>query len=171
MSEPWIDNLAPYVPLLAKALESALKPAAMDQLAKALLTTSDPVPGLLTAPPDADTIAKLRSADVDFGKMLVDHSGARASLDQEKEQARLKDIENARRTRDANTVNIAYAILAGFIGIAVFSLGVAAYVTINASQSSFTPVVVGLVGTVLGYVAGYAQQVVGFFFGSSLGSA
>jgi len=155
-------------PALAAALETATKSRALERITSALGLASDADEtkiGAALAAPDAPD--KLKSADKDFLQGLLGDAIDAVAANQEQI---LKDVKDAREKRDATTGFLAFTILIAFAVVASVALLAAASTAWLAPNAQISPVVVGLVGTVLGYIAGYAQQVVSFYFGSSMGS-
>ena len=107
----------------------------------------------------------MRELDIDLAK-----------LNAATEQAYLSDVQDARQSHGGSlgVFWLGIAILLTFAGVMVAVLWgsfqmIAGLIPIK--DAGFASTVAGLVGTVIGYVAANAQQVVGYFFGSSKGSA
>lgn len=98
-----------------------------------------------------------------------------AVIELKREAQYIDDTKDARKTFSANdsVMRLGIAVLVGF-GV-VMSISVyGAYELVTGGMTTKDPGVVAavftFVGTIVGYVAALAQQVVGYFFGSSAGS-
>lgn len=123
-----------------------------------------------------EALVKLREADNAFKLRMRELDIDLAKLNAATEQAYLSDVQNA-RTSHSGSLGVFWlgiAILLTFAGVMVAvlwgSFQMIAWI-IPIKDAGFASTVAGLVGTVIGYVAANAQQVVGYFFGSSKGSA
>jgi hypothetical protein len=90
----------------------------------------------------------------------------------ERERLYVGDTQDARKYRDKNVFILGTIVLGSFAVVMTVVLLGAYYVATGqiAVKESVLTAVVGLVGAITGYFAANAQQVIGFFFGSSQGS-
>jgi VIT1/CCC1 family predicted Fe2+/Mn2+ transporter len=159
----WKSIVKTVAPTLATALGGPLSGAAVSILSNAILgtngTENDVSEAILRGLTPEAQLA-LRKADQDFAVQVQ-------TLANDAIKTYMDDVQDARKhnSSNQNIVKLAYIILSIFAAIMacalVFSLLKAG--DINPAESALT-------GAVVGYVAGLAQQVVGFFFGSSSSS-
>lgn len=150
--------IATVAPILGTALGGPLGAAAGGLLAAALGTklgdTSAAETALLTASPD--TLAKLKQAELDFKAKMAD-------LGVQEDQLQYADVASARQmqvaTKDTTPRNLAYLVLGGTC------------LVIGAVLMGYAKVDSALAGTVIGYLISECKSVLGFYFGSSAGSA
>jgi hypothetical protein len=176
----WKNVLQSVAPVLATALGGPLAGAAVKVLSNSIFghenadqtEVSEAVMNGLS--PDA--IVKLREVDVAFKTRMRELDIDIARLNASSEMAYLADTQNARTAHAGNdgVFWLGIAILLTFAcAIAAVLVGSFEMLTggITIKDVGTVATVSGLVGTVIGYVAANAQQVVGYFFGSSKGSA
>jgi len=160
----WKDIIGSVAPSLATALGGPLAGAAVKTIAEKLLgkpeaTEKEVEQEILKANPEA--LLKLREIDAEFNKAMLD-----AGVNLEKIAA--EDRANARKrevdAHDSWTPRIlAATVIGGFIYCIVVILS-------GNLPSLKDPVIAGLVGTVVGYASAKADQVVSYYFGSSVSS-
>ncbi len=138
--------------------------ASEDEVAEALAS------GTLTG----EQIVALRTAnnqfELDMQHMQIDL----AQLNAQTELAYVTDTSNARATFGGNEnvfvlgvcILISFAVLMGAVLLGCFLL-MTGYFKVDPNVAAICS---GLIGTVVGYVAANAQQVVSYFYGSSKGS-
>ncbi len=124
----------------------------------------------------SDALAKLRDADNAFKVRMRELDIDLVKLNATTEQAYLNDLQNARNSNGINRsvfwLGISIMLVNALVMIAVLWGSYALLVNPNSIQDeSMKAIVSALIGTIVGYVAANAQQVVGYFFGSSKGSA
>lgn len=111
-----------------------------------------------------EQMAALQKADNDFKVQM-------AQIDLQRYNAAISDIANARQreisTGDKQPMRLAWTIIGGFIAVVVCIMY---FVFTGQAVSLKDPTIAGTVGTVLGYLAGIANQVVSYYFGSSTDS-
>ncbi len=159
----WKSIVKTVAPTLANALGGPLSGAAVSVLANTLLgkegTENDVSETILCGLTPIEQAA-LRKADQDFAIQV-------RQLSNDSTNMYLMDTQNARKynSGNENIVKLAYIVLSIFAIIMASALAFSLLKSgdINPAESALT-------GAVVGYVAGLAQQVVGFFFGSSSGS-
>lgn len=126
-----------------------------------------------------EQLAAVRKADQDYAAHMAElgfkDKEMLAQLAVTEEQAYVQDTENARRANAANmrVFWLGVVILATFAGMVFASLwGAYALLTgkIPVANAAIVGMVSGFIGTVIGYTAANATQVVSFYFGSSKGS-
>ncbi|ACC76165.1 hypothetical protein PPMP20_19060 [Paraburkholderia phymatum] len=126
-----------------------------------------------------EQLAAVRKADQDYAARMAEagfkSKEALAALAVQEQTLYVQDTANA---REANARNdkvfwLGVVILATFALVMFASLwGAYALLTgrVVVENAALVGMVAGFVGTVIGYVSANAQQVVGFFYGSSKGS-
>ena len=176
----WKSIIKTAAPVLGTALGGPLAGAAIKVLGDAVLGNSDAsqdeVAAAITSGLSPEAIVKMRDADNAFKAQMKSMDIDILKLNAQTEQAYLADVQSARNANGANravfwlgiAILITFASLMGFVMYGSFQLLTGGIVLKDVAVAS---VVSGLIGTVIGYVAGNAQQVVGYYFGSSKGSA
>lgn len=127
-----------------------------------------------------DVIAAVRKADQDheatMGKQGIDLKKLNADHDLAMVQTFTGDTQDARKTfgQQKAIFWLGIAVLVIF-AITMIAVLYACFALLNGGITikdvSVVAAIAGMVGSVVGYVAANAQQVVGYFFGSSAGSA
>lgn len=124
-------------------------------------------------------LVDLRKADQDYQARMAEagfkNQEALASLAFQTEQAYLVDVQDARKANAQNDrvfwLGIAVLLIFAVIMFAALWGSYALLIgDITVKDAAIAGMVSGFVGTIIGYVAANAQQVVSFFFGSSRGS-
>lgn len=126
-----------------------------------------------------EQLAAVRKADQDYAARMAEagfkDKETLAQLAVSEEKVYVGDTADA-RARNANNDRVFWlgvVVLATFAAVMGTSLyGAYALLTgkLPVSNAAIVGMVAGFVGTIIGYVSANAQQVVGFFFGSSKGS-
>lgn len=126
-----------------------------------------------------EQLIALKKADQDYAARMAElgfkNNEALAQLAVTEEQAYMADVEDARRANAANqrVFWLGVAVLTTFGLVSVGALfGAAALLTgkMAVQDAALVGMVAGFIGTIIGYVASNATQVVSFYFGSSKGS-
>lgn len=179
MSADWKTIVKSIAPTIGTALGGPLAGTAVKVLGNILLGNEDAghtevEQAILNGLPP-DIIAKLKEADQAFAVRMKELDIDLAKLNASTEVAYLQDVQSARATmgRDSGVYWLGITILLVFAGVMGAVLwGSFAILTggITIKDVAVVATVSGLVGTVVGYVAANAQQVVGYFYGSSQGS-
>lgn len=176
----WKSIVKTAAPLLGTALGGPLAGAAIKVLGEAVLgstdATQDQVAEAITVGLSPESIVKMREADNLFKTQMKSLDIDILKLNAQTEQAYLTDVQSARANNGANrsvfwlgiSILVTFATLMSVVIYGAFQLLVGGIVLKDVAVAS---VVSGVIGTVIGYVAGNAQQVVGYYFGSSRGSA
>lgn len=172
MNTDWKSLVKIVAPAIATAIGSPLAGLGVRALSEALLGRDDGSDGdieqaLLTATPDK--LLELKKADQEFAAQMK-------AMDIDLDKAFIADTADARHVFNSNgsVFWLGVAILLTFAGIMGAVLwGSFAIMTggITINDVAIVATVAGMIGTVVGYVAANAQQVVSYFFGSSRGSA
>lgn len=176
----WKKIINAVAPVLGTALGGPMAGAAVKVIAGAVLGDEDASEQQVTEAVmqglSPESLVKLREADNAFKVRMRELDIDLAKLNAATEQAYLSDVQNARTSHGGSrgVFWLGIAILLTFAGVMVAVLWgsfqmIAGLIPIK--DAGFASTVAGLVGTVIGYVAANAQQVVGYFFGSSKGSA
>lgn len=168
----WKSIVKVVAPTIATGLGGPLAGLATKALSEALLGTSDGTEdqvaqAVLGANPEQ--LLAIKNADQEFAKEMK-----RLDIDLDKEY--IRDTSDARHVFAENK-GVFWLGIAVLITFAAVMFGVlwgsfeilTGGITIK--DIAIVATVSGLVGTVVGYVAANAQQVVSYFFGSSRGSA
>ena len=172
MSFDWKSLVKAVAPTIATALGGPFAGLGVRALSEALLGTPDGTEqdvsaALATATPDQ--ILAVKQADQEFAIRMKE-------MDIDLDKALIADTSDARHVFAENkgVLNLGIVILDTF-ALVMFGVlwGSFQIMTggITIKDVAIVATVAGLVGTVVGYVAANAQQVVSYFFGSSRGSA
>lgn len=121
-----------------------------------------------------EKIVEMKKIDLEHKENMAKIGFDYAKLNQETEIAYISDTADARKYKDNNVFWLGVVILTMFAVV----MGMALYGTygiisggIPIKDVSVVATISGFVGTIIGYVASNAQQVVSYFYGSSAGSA
>lgn len=123
-----------------------------------------------------EQLLALRDADykfqADMKKLEIDIFQLRVN----QEQNFLLDVQDARKSFSENDRVfwlgiIVLSVFAAVMGLSMYGSYVILTNGLTIKDPGIIAAVFGFLGTVVGYVASNAQQVVGFFFGSSMGSS
>jgi hypothetical protein len=155
----WREVVHAVAPTVGKALGGPLGGAAASTIARVVLgqdTASDKELDRALANADPEILHKLKEAENEFEARM-------AELGVDLERIAADDRASARR-READVGGwivpvLGTAIMAGFFLVVVLTL------------LGFAEVESALAGTLVGFVAAKAEQVVSYFYGSSAGSA
>jgi hypothetical protein len=175
----WKKLVAGIAPLIGTALGGPLAGAAISQLGAVLLgnpnATEDEVAGVLASGKlSGEQVVAIKKADQDFAVRMKELDIDILKLNQAADAALIADTSDARHQFAGND-NVfllgciilgAFGVLMGLVLTGCFFL-MTGKVTVDPGTLA---VCAGLIGTVVGYVAANAQQVVSFFYGSSKGS-
>lgn len=175
----WKKLLGGIAPTVATVLGGPLAGLAVDAIGSAMgmdKPTMDKVQqafqsGQLTG----EQVVAVRTAEQALAIKLKELDIDLAKLNAETEKAYIADVQDARRTmgKDAGVFWLGISILLTFAGIMSAVLwGSFLILTggITVKDVAMVAAVSGLIGSVVGYAAANAQQVVGYFYGSSQGS-
>lgn len=176
----WKKIISAVAPVLGTALGGPMAGAAIKVIAGAVLgdenATASQVTEAVMQGLSPEALVKLREADNAFKVRMRELDIDLAKLNAATERAYLNDVQDARQSHGGSVgvFWLGIAILLTFAGVMVAVLwgGYALLVSPDPiKDESMKAIVSALIGTVVGYVAANAQQVVGYFFGSSKGSA
>lgn len=172
MAADWKSLVKIVAPAIATAFGSPLAGLGVRALSEALLgrddgSEADIEQAMLSATPDK--LLELKKADQQFAAQMK-------AMDIDLDKAFIADTSDARHVFGANdnVFWLGVSILMTFAGIMGAVLwGSFEIMTggITIQDVAIVATVSGMIGTVVGYVAANAQQVVSYFFGSSRGSA
>lgn len=122
-----------------------------------------------------DQRASLVAADLDYKKAALAATTRAQEIDADVEKAYIADVDSARRNRAPN--HDLFVIACGVLGAWVLLTGATLYGLFSVASGDIiladpgiAATVFTLLGSLIGYVSNIAQQVIGFFFGSSRGS-
>jgi hypothetical protein len=176
----WKKLIAAVAPSLGTALGGPLAGAAVKVLGDQILgnedASEDEVAAAVVKGLSPEHIVALKQADQSFAIRMRELDIDLSKLNAETEKAYLADTQDARKAHgsDAGVFWLGISILITFGGVMGAVLwGSFELMTggITVKDVAIVGMVSGLIGTVVGYVAANAQQVVAYFFGSSRGSA
>lgn len=169
----------PLVPiaasLIAEAVPGLLKVFGKDkqaEVAEKVVGIAKQVSGVEDPKEAALTIVNDPAILLEFKKAVMSQQTELERLGLQRETLYASDMQDARRYRDDSVFHLGIFVLLSFVLVMGISLwGVFTIVTgkVIADANVFAAVI-GLVGAIIGYFAANAQQVVGYFFGSSAGS-
>jgi hypothetical protein len=163
-SVDWKDVIGAVAPTIATALGGPLAGAAVKTLSGVLLghengSESDLAAAIGTASPD--TLAQIKKAEADFQIRMRE-------LEIDVDRIAAADRDSARK-REASTGDYWTPRVIG--GLTLLSFIWAVWAVLSGYVQGLTdPSIVGIIGTLIGYVSAKADQVVSYYFGSSSGS-
>jgi hypothetical protein len=160
----WKDVIGAVAPTIATALAGPLAGAAVKTLSNVLLghdngTENDLSAAIGMASPEM--LAKIKLAEADFQVRMRE-------LDIDVDRIAAADRDSARR-RESSSNDSWTPRLIGGITLLAFIWSVWAVLS-GYVQGMTDPSIVGIIGTLIGYVSAKADQVVSYYFGSSSGS-
>ena len=174
----WKSIVKSVAPILGTALGGPLAGTAIKVLGETILgdgeATETQVQEALLKGLNPDALVKLKEADQAFAVRMKELDIDVAKLQLSEKNMYVSDTQDARKYKDAKVFWLGVVILCTFAGVMYAALfGSYALLTGNLpiKDASVVGMVSGFVGTIIGYAAANAQQVVGFFFGSSAGSS
>lgn len=179
MAKNWKDIIGAVAPALATALGGPLAGVAVDVLGKAILgkegSSESDIQEAILQGLSPETMARLEEANLNFKleieKLVIE--GKR--LDYQNDREYLLDTQSARQSNsDKEEVFWVGIVVLVMFGVIATALTIGSWALLTGGLGTVDPATVGLVfgflGTVLGYVASNAQQVINFWFGTSKGS-
>jgi len=160
----WKDVIGAVAPTIATALGGPLAGAAVKTLSNVLLghengSEGDLAAAIGTASPDV--LAQIKKAEADFQVRMRE-------LEIDVDRIAAADRDSARR-RESSTGDFWTPRIIGGATLLAFIWSVWAVLS-GYVQGLTDPAVVGIIGTLIGYVSAKADQVVSYYFGSSSGS-
>lgn len=181
----WRNVVGAVAPGLATVLGGPLAGSAVKVLADKLLggSSGDPakdeaeIAGVLAARGDTPEVrAALIAADKEVRLAVINAGTAMRELEVKQDGQVLDDIKDARKTHGANADVLTLGVIilvawAGLTGATLFGLYQMLTGGIRVTDVGIVATVFTVLGSTVGYVSNIAQQVVGFYFGSSRGSA
>jgi hypothetical protein len=174
----WKSIVKSVAPILGTALGGPLAGTAIKVLGETILgdgeATETQVQEALLKGLNPDALVKLKEADQSFATKMKELDIDVAKLQLSEKNMYVSDTQDARKYKDDKVFWLGVVILSTFAIIMYVAL-FGSYALLSGSMPIKEPSVVGMVsgfvGTIIGYAAANAQQVVGFFFGSSAGSS
>ena len=166
------DILKQAAPALATAVLGPLGGIATSFLADKLGVPQEELASALDKPENRVRLAEL---DIEWKKAVMAHEETMRAHDIEELKTQLADLASARQAHSQNHAVfwMGVAILCTFaavMGLVLWGSFAILQGSITIKDVAVVAAVMGLIGTVVGYVAANAQQVVSYFFGSSRGS-
>jgi hypothetical protein len=160
----WKDVVGAVAPTIATALGGPLAGAAVKTLSNVLLghengSESDISAAVEKASPDV--LAQIKKAEADFQIRMRE-------LEIDVDRIAAADRDSARK-RESSTGDFWTPRIIGGLTLGAFIWAVWAVLS-GYVRGLTDPAVVGIIGTLIGYVSAKADQVVSYYFGSSSGS-
>jgi len=160
----WKDVIGAVAPTIATALGGPLAGAAVKTLSNVLLghdngTESDLSAAIGMASPEM--LAQIKQAEADFQLRMRE-------LEIDVDRIAAADRDSARR-RETSSGDAWTPRVIGALTLLAFIWSVWAVLS-GYVQGMSDPAIVGIIGTLIGYVSAKADQVVSYYFGSSSGS-
>lgn len=171
-----IPALPIAVSLIAEFVPDLLKLFKNDKAADVADVVVD-IARKVTGATEANEAVELIKADpsiaLQFRTAVLDQELNMERLVLEREKVYISDVSDARKYRDNKTFWLGVSVLCTFaISIIMVLYGGFTVVTAETTiDPNLFAAVAATIGTLIGYVAANAQQVVNYFFGSSQGSA
>jgi hypothetical protein len=175
----WKKLVGGLAPTLGAALGGPMAGMAVKVIADAVLgkpdaTEAEVSAALLNGNLTGEQIVALRSADKSFDVRMKELDIDIMKVNQTTELAYVTDTNDARKAFGGNenvfalgvVILVSFAVLMGSVLTGCF-LMMTGYFKVDPNVAA---ICAGLIGTVIGYVAANAQQVVSYFYGSSKGS-
>lgn len=180
----WKELVAGVAPGLATVLGGPLAGAAVSALAKQLTGASSgdavkdeaTVAGLLAGGMTPEIRSAIVAADKEVRIAIINAGTREKEIEAGSDAKVLEDVQDARKHNAGNAdvltmgiiILVAWALLMGGTLWALYEMLVGG---IQIKDVGVVATVFTVLGSLVGYVSNVAQQVVGFFFGSSRGSA
>lgn len=175
----WKKIVGAVAPTLGTALLGPMGGAAVKVIADQVLgkpeaTESEVAEAVMTGL-NPEAIVELRKADQAFAIRLKELDIDIMRLNADLDKAYVADVQDARQAHSKNPevfwLGIAILVTFGLVmGAVMWGSFLLLTGGIKPKDVATVGLVSGLIGTVVGYVAANAQQVVGYFYGSSQGS-
>lgn len=174
----WKKLLSSIAPTIATALGGPLAGVALKSISETLFSGKDidesDLKKLLNSGLDESVLSKLKEIDNAFTIKMRELDIDVENLKITRETLYVNDTQDARKYKDNKVFWLGVVILSSFALIMIVAL-FGSYALLTGSMPLSDPSTIGMVsgfvGTIIGYVAANAQQVVSFFFGSSAGSS
>lgn len=179
----WKEIVGAVAPGLATILGGPLAGGVVAVLADKLLggSTGDPVAdeakiaGMLSGGITPEIRAKIIDAETALKIEMLKTGLEERRIDADVDKATLVDVQDARKSHAGNgdvmTLGIIILIVwAALTGATLFGLYAMLIGGIQLADVGVVATVFTVLGSIVGYVSNIAQQVVGFYFGSSRGS-
>jgi lysozyme family protein len=181
----WQDIARVVAPTLATALGGPLAGVAASVAAQALLGSTPEAAAKVTPAQIIDKIgsiadpgdmAKLKQAELDVQKFEADNSFRFSQLAEQDRQGARVMRQTALASGNETADRLSWLVMVSFLavaGVVVIGCGLIlkGTVKVDPTNSQVWIAISGLVGGIVGYFSANANQVVGFYFGSSASSA
>lgn len=174
----WKSVIKSIAPTIGLALGGPLAGVAIKTLSDELFdgtpTTESDIKDLVENGLNPENLSKLKEIDNSFSIRMKELDIDLQALQLSEKTLYVNDTQDARKYKDNKVFWLGAIILFSFAAVMCTALfGSYALLTGNlpVKDVSIVGMVSGFVGTIIGYAAANAQQVVGFFFGSSAGSS
>jgi hypothetical protein len=178
MAFDWKSLVGGIAPVLGTALGGPLGGVAIKVIADKLLGNPDAsetdVAAALSQGLTGEQVVALKAAENDFALKMKEMDIDVLKINQAGDLAYVGDTSDARKAFGGNEnvfvlgvcILVSFAVLMGFVLGGCFLL-MTGYFKVDPNVAA---ICAGLIGTVIGYVAANAQQVVSYFYGSSKSS-
>lgn len=167
--------LGVVAPTLINALSGPLSDSAWKSISMAIANkdaSEDEVSQIVLKGLDNPTLVKLKKAEDDFNAMISELNLNVSKLNSNEQRSKLDDVTVSAVNRSIFILGVCiictFSVLMLVVAYGAFQLMTGGIILKDVSAAT---TVAGLLGTVIGYVAGNAQQVVGYYFGSSKSSS
>lgn len=180
----WQDKIKAVAPTLGALLTTfggpagALAGAGLTAVANAIGSepTEDGIAAVVNAGLSPEQHAALVAADLDYKRALLAADVRKVEIDADLTKATFADTQDARKTYGDNGDVLALGVVilgvwALLTGATLFGLYQLLIGGIKVQDVGVVATVFAVLGSTVGYVSNAAQQVVGFYFGSSRGSS
>lgn len=178
MNDNWKKVIGAIAPAVGTLLGGPLAGMAVSQLSEVLLGktngSEDEIGKVVMSGLSPEKVAEIqrinRETEVRLEELKIDVLKINAGI----EKSYIDDTADARKYKDDNVFALGVTILIVFaITMVLCVYGCFQLLTggIVLKDAATVGIVAGFLGTVVGYVAANAQQVVSYFYGSSAGSA
>ena len=185
MSFDWQSLVKGVAPILGGVFGGPLGAAGVSALAQALLgdnKTGDPtkdeaaIADILSGGLTPEVRVKIIEAENQLKLATAQYADAQLQRELDETKALLADTQDARKANagNADVFTLGIVIMVVFASLMAGMLyGLYSLLTggMTIKDAGIAATVFSILGTILGYVANNAQQVVSFYFGSSKGSA
>lgn len=178
MSFDWKKAL-PFIGALATGGVPALTLTAASAVAEALGRPVDATPAAIEAAVQSATpeqLAAMRETDARLKIAMRQADTEDRRIDADLDKAYLADVDSARKAHGTDThvlwVGVAILVVwSGLTGMTVYGLYALLTGGVKIQDVGLVATIFTVLGSTVGYVSNIAQQVVGYYFGTSRGSA
>lgn len=174
----WKKLVGAVAPTLGALLGGPLGGTAVSALSNIFLGkengTEEEVSAAVLTGMTPDKIVEMKRIDKEHEVKMAELQLDLVKLNQTLEITYVEDVQDARKYRDDKVFWLGVVILSVFavtMGMSLYGAYQILAGGITIKDVAAVAAVSGFIGSIIGYVASNAQQVVGYFYGSSAGSA